>query len=281
MSFTSYISNTVNSEYFFIKEILEKIKQLQEVHVIASIAHTEEGINDILNNINKNKKNILIQVSEETETPYTSDIYDYFYMVFRTYNNNCKFDNKKVFPIPCGCMTRLLPNIKTEIQIPTIKKVLNRKYDILFTGHGHASSERQLCTSSLQKLTTNKKLINLTNGFAQGYPLQTYYNLLNDTKISAVPKGVSINESFRFFESFRMGCIVITTLPILKNSHNNIWYYQNCPAITIDNWNELNDDIINSILNKTEEYFYKSIEYYKMYLSANAVAAYILTKALE
>lgn len=281
MSFSYYISPSVNCEYFFILDILNNLNLPEIFHIVVGIAHTQDGEKEILENIKNNKENILIQVSEETEAPYYTKIYEKFYKIFRTYNNSSKVDNKKIFPIPCGYVTRLTPHFCNKIEIPQIVPISNRKLDIIFTGHAHPSSERIACIQHLQKLKTNKKIVNSTNGFAKGYTLPEYYSILNNAKISAVPKGVSINESFRFFESFRLSCIVITTFPFKSDYYNKIWYYEQCPAVMLNNWSDLNDDIIDNILLTERVLEKQSLEYYNNKISPKAVACYITNKVLE
>jgi hypothetical protein len=112
--------------------------------------------------------------------------------------------------------------------------------------------------------------LNFTSGFREGINIIEYTNLLSNSKISLVPKGVS-PETFRFSESFAAGCIVITTEKI------NVWYYENCPAIFINDWSELNQNLIDNIQNP-DLIRIKGIEYYEKYLSAKANANYILNK---
>lgn len=275
-----HIFNYIDCEFFYLKNILNLISLNDDYNIIAGIIHTEKEAKKVLDKIDKNKKNILIQVSEETDTPYHSEIYNLFYKVFRTYNNNSKIDNTKVFPIPSGHITRFLSkSIFEEIKLPAIKDIKNREYDIFFVGHGN--QERCLCSENIKNLKNFKTLTNLTNQFGGGYSLQDYYELLNNTKISAVPMGFSIKESFRFFESFTLGCIVVTTFPFNSNEYSNIWYYQNCPAIYIPSWNNLNSELIENILNHKEEIFYQNKNYYDNFLSPKAVAKYIQNKSLD
>jgi len=59
-----------------------------------------------------------------------------------------------------------------------------------------------------------------------------YTETMADTKIALVPRGSS-PETYRFFEAMRQGCVVISDrLP----PH---WFYVGCPAIQIDDWNDL------------------------------------------
>jgi hypothetical protein len=97
---------------------------------------------------------------------------------------------------------------------------------------------------------------------------------MTDSKIALVPNGAVIPESFRFFDAYYSNCIVIITKE-LKSSYQNIWYYQDCPAITIDDWSCLNNQLIDSIKNNIDEYEVKNLEYFNKNISVEGVANYI------
>lgn len=272
----------VGCEYFYLKNILSYLNLSDDYNVLAGIAHEREikQRDELLQHVVPGKKNILIQVSEESEEPHYPKEYDLFHLIFRTYVNNNKIDNKKVFPIPCGTVTRF-PWKDPEVEIipPIIKNIEEREYDVAFTGH--VNYERNLCIENIKKLTNAKTLTNPTQQFGTGFSLQEYLDLLNNTKISAVPNGFSIRESFRFVESFAVGCVVITTFPFNSPDFSNIWYYKNCPAIQLSSWNELNDTVVQKILNNKQQLFIESQNYYNNNLSPKAVANYITNKVLE
>jgi hypothetical protein len=274
----------VDCEFFYLKKIIDNIQLNDDYNVIAGIIHTEKEANDVLNCLSSTQKNILIQVSEETEQPYYSELYDSFDKVFRTYNNNGKIDNKKIFPIPCGYISRFLSKPPSEkVVFPKQKNINERLYDIFFSGQNHyglANQERFNCYQYINKITNFKTLTKLTNGFGEGFGLKEYYEILNNSKISIVPKGYSVKESFRFFESFAMGCIVITTLPFKSDDFNNVWYYEDCPAIYIPSWDCLNEELITNILQNQDYIYNKNLNYYKNKLSSKAVAKYITSNVL-
>lgn len=275
----------IDCEFFYFKNIIDNLNFNDDYNVIVGIIHTEKEAKDVLNTINPNKKNILIQISEETEAPYYSEIYESFDKVFRTYNNNKKIDNKKIFPIPCGHVSRFLSKGLVEgINLPNLINIKQRNYDIFFSGQTHyglENQERYRCNQNIQKLKKIKILTQLTNGFGNGYSLNEYYQVLNNSKISAVPRGYSVKESFRFFESFTMGCIVITTLPFNSEDFDQIWYYKNCPAIYIPDWDSLNEELVTNVLKNQEDIYNQNLNYYKNSLSSEAVAKYITNKILE
>jgi hypothetical protein len=64
---------------------------------------------------------------------------------------------------------------------------------------------------------------------------------LSNAKVSLVPRGSSL-ETFRFFESMRAGCVLITeSLPASE-------YYDGCPCFRVSDWGEI-QELIPSIIN--------------------------------
>lgn len=193
--------------------------------------------------------------------------------VFRIYNDTTRFDNKFIFPIPCGYnWTMHSDRTKKMVKMYSDKKLSERSLDIFYSGQN--ISWRQGMVNNLNKMSNSFKISsNVYNGFRTGIFIDDYYKLLGETKISLAPDGTAVGDTFRFNESFGSGCIVITT----KTYKNNLWYYENSPAIFINSWNELNEDLIHSILSKNiDELYYQNLEYYKNYLSEEAVAEYML-----
>jgi hypothetical protein len=208
---------------------------------------------------NNNKIKVGIHISNETT--YDDKYYNKLDIIFRFYlSDYCDYD--KVFPINIGYNSSGYESIKFNPN----KKIQDRQIDLFFFGQ---LSSRQNLYENSKKISGNN-ILNFTQGFREGIDVIKYHNLLSNSKISLVPKGVS-PETFRFSESFAAGCIVITTEKI------NVWYYENCPAIFINDWSELNQNLINNIQNP-DSIRIKGIEYYDKYLSAKANANYILDK---
>ena len=114
--------------------------------------------------------------------------------------------------------------------------------------------------------------------FVDGLQLQNYYNMMCDTKISIVPMGVCINESFRFFESVFCNSVIITTHDFKSDKFNKIWYYEDCPAIILNSWSELSTELIDNILLNLEKYEEENRNYYHNKISAKSVGKYISEK---
>ena len=197
------------------------------------------------------------------------------YKVFRTYNHRRLYDNKKIFPIPCGyCGQLQFQNAGKYEHAEEIHKPLSeRNYDIIFSGQVAPNRRQALAKVETMKSDFNV-LLNITNGFGRGFTIPEYYEKLNDSKISIVPNGAVIPESFRYFESFESGCITISSYPVHDINYRH-WYYEKSSAIFIRNWNELSKELIRSLLDRKEELYEKNREYYNNSLSSLAVANYI------
>jgi hypothetical protein len=214
--------------------------------------------------INTNSNKIRIGIHISNETTFDDKYYDKLDIIFRYYlSEQC--DYNKVFPINIGYNSSGYESLKFNPN----KKITDREIDLFF--YGQINNRQELYESS-KKISGNNEL-NFTSGFREGINIIEYTNLLSNSKISLVPKGVS-PETFRFSESFASGCVVITTEKI------NVWYYENCPAIFLNSWLELNQNLIDEILNfdDIDSLRIKSIDYYEKYLSAKANANYILNK---
>ena len=274
----SKMVNEYECENLYIKEIYNCLKDKLDdsYNFIVARTNTPQEVQQFKEDIITSKKNILLFKSDEIGIipPFLDDLF----LVFRTYNNTNLVDYKKIFPIPCGYATSFDYSYNNSIYDRKEKKnLINREYDFFFSGQ--MSPERNEMVNILNSIKNKYNcIVNSTDKFASGYILNDYYDLLSNSKIAFVPKGVVIPESFRYFEGFECNCIVITTLP--HNDLYNIWYYEKSPAIFLNNWNELTEDLINKLLVKDnlENYELLNKEYFNNYISTKAVSNYILEK---
>lgn len=192
--------------------------------------------------------------------------------VFRIFNRIGRYDDKFVYPIMIGYnWTMHSDRTKKMIRMYPEKKLSERKYDISFIGQ--QLPWRQPIFDKL-KILSNKYNIysGINNSFRTGMYIDDYYKLLGESKIVLSPDGTSV-DCFRYVEAFGSGCIVITT------KKDDIWYYRNSPAIFINSWNELNENLIENILSMNiDDIYQQNLEYYKEKLSEEANANYIIEK---
>jgi hypothetical protein len=102
-----------------------------------------------------------------------------------------------------------------------------------------------------------------------------YSKKLMNTKISLVPRGTS-PQTFRFFQSLRAGCVVITdTLP-------SQWFFQGSPAIVLHTWSEL-PAVVSELLAEPAELkrrHRQSLNWWDSVCSEEAVGRYVAERSI-
>ena len=269
------------TEKFYLEDMFDILKdKLDDSYVfIVGRSNDKQETQQLINEIEPGKKNILILLSDEAGIiPSYKDKFDF---IFRTYNRKDLYDNNKIFAIPCGYGTsmRFSYNISDFNSKEFVKKDLkDREYDLFYSGQ--ISPNRVELLNNLNNIKDRfKSLVKFTDGFGKGFTLEEFYNNLNNTKIALVPNGAVVPESFRYFEAIRSGAIVITTYPKWMDAYNH-WYYDESPAIFINSWNELTVDFVNNILINTdfEDYQIRNEKYFNEKISPNGLANYILER---
>lgn len=268
-------------ENVYINDFLEPLKNVLDdtYHFIIARTNNKEEILEFEKTIINGKKNILLLKSDEAGiTPY---FIDRLFLVFRFYNNKLLYDDKKIFALPCGYASNFDFAYNDSVYDNNNDKMelTKRNNDIFFSGQ-LTTYNRQSMKNSVDKIRNNYNYtLNYTSGFARGFELDEYYKKMSDSKICLVPDGAVVPESFRYFEAFETNAIVITTYPI-KNDNYNHWYYDKSPAIFLDDWSQLNDDLIRKLLTEKSliDNFKKSKEYFNNYIEPKAISEYILDK---
>ena len=192
--------------------------------------------------------------------------------VFRIFNNNGRFDNKYVYPIPPGYnWTMHSDRTKIMNRMYPEKKLSERKYDIFYSGQ--PLPWRQPLVNTLNNLSDKFNILcQVNNSFRSGIDIDDYYKILGETKIAVAPDGTA-PDSFRFVEALGSGCIVVVT------NKDDVWYYRNSPVVWIDSWSQFNEEFINKLLSMNiDEIYEQNLEFYKNNLSEEAVANYIKSK---
>lgn len=248
-----------------------------DYHFIIARVNTVEEIRIFKELILPEKRNILFLLSDEFGIipPFLEDLY----LVFRTYSNKELYDNNKIFAIPCGYSCGYAgiydhPDWIYDMEKPK-KPLINREIDIFYSGQ--ISTSRLDCISNINRIKDNFNcVINVTNGFAKGFKIDEYYELMQNSKIALVPEGVVVPESFRYFEAFESNCIVLTTFPRHIDKFNT-WFYENSPAIFLSNWSEMTHEKIIELLtaDNLNRYDKLNLDYFDRYISTTGVAQYI------
>lgn len=207
------------------------------------------------------KLNIEISTSREVHLPPNDLFLDDVHMIFQNYCWNDKFGRAYdtgglVYPMPIGTFVDFS-------NMPDPKPMPDRKYDFSFVGQIPHTGTRDCFKRNLDKLmleSGNKftyKVI-YTDGFNQGLDHDKYISLLNDSKIVLCPHGANSPETFRFFESLKMGAIP------LVDRLSPFWYNEMAPfartpwsildktlSITL---NTINSNMCRDISMKVAEY---------------------------
>lgn len=253
-------------ETHYILSICELIKQKLEDYSIVVTTNKKQLPKT------ENEKKISILVSDENigtwSTARELPLYCGMYPVFRQFNTNPNcFDNERVFPIPLGYNST---GYQMKQSYPE-KKISERQYDFVYTGQYHGN-RAQLLTQLLKIKNDFNCIVNITNGFRQGYDIDTYYQMMGDSKISFAV----VNESFRYYESMISNCVTITVDAIDR------WYYENSPVIKLKSWNDLTADYVKNLLSKNLDSYQEKIKKYnKEKISTEAVSDYIIKKTTE
>lgn len=165
-------------------------------------------------------------------------------------------------------------------QIP----IMDRPVDVFFAGHIEQSHERaknakdfnrnvmgaavEECRKAFPHLKIDSTA---TVGFAESTKQAlTYAERLANAKVSLCPRG-SQPETFRFFESFRAGCIVIC------EKQPPGWFYEGHPGIEVRTWAEL-PKVLESLFSAGSDLAQPhrdSLDYWENMTSEPAVASYI------
>ena len=250
----------------FFKKVAEKLSILDDSYNLIITCCYDET----LDLYNKDKKNIVIYLSDEYGI--FKNWFNKVDLIFRTYPRKGFFDNKQIFPIPLGLV---MPDFVTYKMEQPKNKLSERKYDYFYSGQ--QSPNRMEFLSKVEHSTKGRNgILRHTFNFRTGYTIDDYFQIMNDTKISFVPLGKVVPESFRYMESFESGCVVVTDFPM--DDYKHIWYYKESPAIFIKDYKDLNEELVSTLLqDETLEYYNeKSVKYYNDFLSTKAVANYII-----
>lgn len=265
----------------YLKKALSYIEHelSDDYHFIISRTNSPEETEQFRKCIIPGKKNIFLNMSDEFFVQ--PKFLDQLFLVFRTCNIRSCYDNKKIFPIPLGYSCGFRYDYNTDdyktFEQPK-KSLIEREYDFCFSGQ--RAPVRESCFNAMDRIKNDfKTKINTTAFFGMGLKLSDYYAMLQNTKISIVPHGAVLFESFRYFESFESNNIVITSYP-MRNPEYAHWYYDGSPAIVLNDWSELTKELVTNLLRSESlaEYEIKNKEYFENRVSAKAVGTFILDK---
>lgn len=188
-----------------------------------------------------------------------------------------------IFPIPLGYYR--------QIELPVVP-MRQRRYDVYFGGstfnephewyewrHWLQSPKNMSRANMLRQLELlakqHPRLSISTTQTASFLGTTTddvlaYSHSMMQTRICVVPRGTSL-ETYRYFEGMRAGCVVLCErLP-------SRWFYDGAPAITVDDWSELNSTILRLLSDPEgmERLHLSSLAWYNDRCSPAALGLYL------
>jgi hypothetical protein len=156
--------------------------------------------------------------------------------VFKQYVAN---DDRYSIPFPLGVRTGF-PNLP-------VQPIKDRSIDIGFVGQGYPHR-----LSFLNRLRNHPELkrYNIHFNCEGGIPITEYAKLLNNTKISICLPGYLGPETFRYYESIKSGCIIVSA----KMPANAL--YQPDPGFQVNDINDVDRlaGILSSVLEQRAEH---------------------------
>ena len=217
------------------------------------------------------KNNIIFLSGSEARTKLDTNN---FLLCFSNFLINC--DDKRYLPIPLGLNKFINKSIKNVIDIIPFSE---RKYDCFFAGFIHSS--RYDFFNAIKKLSGNNYFHfatgNNLQSFDQDLSPQDYLNIATNSKIMLCPAGSIHNTSYRYFES--LYCKNITIYP--KNDFCSIFFEKQNPlAYEINSWNDINDDLIHSLIQQYKNKEKDFENYFKNTTSKIGVVQFII-KSIE
>lgn len=198
---------------------------------------------------------------------------DNFLLSFCNFFRTSEDQRYKQFPL--GLNKFINKKLKSGIEV---KKFSDRKYQCFFAGFIHPS--RYEFKRSIEKLPKENNFFH----FASGNNLQTFENNLNpetysetacNSKIMLCPVGGIHLASYRYFES-----IYYKNIPIYVRIENQKAFFEdeNPIAIKLNNWNDLNQELIDEAIYKFSEKEKAFEEFFRNKMSKVAITEYIINE---
>jgi hypothetical protein len=173
--------------------------------------------------------NVLLSTSCESHNLARDFFDENVHAIFQNYFHLNKWSepvhNNISYPLPIG----------TFVDVPNdinIKPLQEREFDFCFIGQIPHTGTRDCFKRNIDSFIKSfgnkyKYKIHYTNSFNDGLSHNDYLEILNSSKISLCPCGAFSSETFRFFESIRMGSFpVVDFLP-------KFWYYEGAPFFLV------------------------------------------------
>tara|TARA_R110001606_G_C15343743_1_gene646863 strand:- start:698 stop:1516 length:819 start_codon:yes stop_codon:yes gene_type:complete len=255
-------------EWHYIQSIIKHLKfddsvKLHVVSVTPEWDHRDKVILD------SNVKNIILGLHDEYMTDNIPQDWKDNAFVFKAYLPP-ELEQGNVHSLPLGYNKKHTP-LK-------VLPVVNRPFDIFFSGHMASQMRHEHMTSVIEFFNDLKTKdrpnidINITKGFNMGLEGEAYSKSMHRSKIAICPPGNVSTETFRHYEAMRSGTIIVSPrLPDAK-------IYKDSYICQVDDWHNNVGHVIMDLLKDIDMLQLVQDKQNKDYInrySAEAVAKYI------
>jgi len=291
MTFTNVISNTGDEvsfeEHSYHYELIKELKlSLDDFEDYLFIFYGHNGIKKPISRLFKHPKKVLICEGGENKMLDFESIKDNYLAIFAHY---AQTKNKVVYSIPlgpfgtvsntplglserlydisfCGCLN----NNRVELA----SAITNIASKWITLGLQYAKSKTLKFLSYYGKTKRPGSFFHFNPDFNKGVDKDFFNYIVSHSKISICPKGWVNAETFRFYESMKLGCVVVC------NKLPDRWYYKNAPVIQVDDWYGGYNKALELLKQpkELERLSKAAIQFYNKNLSGKAAAKYIIKK---
>lgn len=137
------------------------------------------------------------------------------------------------------------------------KPIRDRKYLFSFIGAINDSGRREML-QSLSKLPESLRsqgFIHTYEGWNNGLGMEKYAEIMGETKIALCPPGYISQQSFRYFESMKAGCLIVGSDFSAHGLHARLpWYNYNGTKVQNHQWH-LTGSILETLHHTVDQPF--------------------------
>ena len=156
--------------------------------------------------------------------------------VVEWFSQNVDIIHDRVESIPIGLENDCWYPEKKVKMIEKLKELRNYK-NLVYMNHNIATNPAK--RTKPYELLKDKSWVT-TNMGENGYGFDSYLDNIYNHKFVICPEGNGI-DTHRIWE-----CLYMGTIPIVKKNINN-WFYNEMPILYINEWEEINEDLLNGM----------------------------------
>jgi len=154
----------------------------------------------------------------------------------------------KLFGLPLGWSS----GFKT-----VYKPIRDRKYLFSFIGAINDSGRREMLQSlsKLPESIRSQGFVHVYEGWNNGLGIERYSEVMSETKIALCPPGYISQQSFRYFEAMKAGCLIIGPDFTTHNLCNRLPWYDYCGTSFQNNQWHLTGSILETLYQTVDKPF--------------------------